>query len=71
MKNDLSPWLTVEQAAAYLSLSRKALYQAVRRGQLPVHRLGKRLRFRRDEIDRALSRTAPCAVDACSERMEP
>jgi excisionase family DNA binding protein len=49
------PWMTAEQAAAHLGLpSRKALYQAVRRGQVPVHRFGKRLRFNRAELDRAL-----------------
>jgi excisionase family DNA binding protein len=49
------PWLTAKQAAAHLGLpSRKALYQAVRRGQVPVHRFGKRLRFSRAELDRAL-----------------
>lgn len=49
------PWMTADQAAAHLGLpSRKALYQAVRRGQVPVHRFGKRLRFNRAELDRAL-----------------
>ena len=53
------PWLTAEQAAAHLGLpSRKALYQAVRRGQIPVHRFGKRLRFSRAELDRALLNAA-------------
>jgi excisionase family DNA binding protein len=49
-------WLTAEEAVAYLGLpSRKALYQAVRRGQLPVHRLGKRrMRFSRAELDLTL-----------------
>ena len=46
-------WLTANEAARYLGFpSRKALYQAVRRGQIPSHRLGRRLRFRTDEIDR-------------------
>lgn len=50
-------WLNTEQAVAYLSLpSRKALYQAVRRGQIPVHRLGpRRMRFRRVELDSIIS----------------
>jgi len=49
-------WLGAEQAVRYLGLpSRKALYQAVRRGQVPVHRLGaRRMRFRRSELDQAL-----------------
>ena len=51
-------WLGVDQAARYLGLpSRKALYQAVRRGQIPVHRLGtRRMRFRCAELDQVLER---------------
>ena len=46
------PWINATEAAAYLGLrSRKAVYQAVRRGQIPVHRLGKRMLFRKEEID--------------------
>jgi len=49
-------WLTVEDAMRYLGLrSRMALYQAVRRGQVPAHRFGRRLRFRRSELDEALT----------------
>jgi excisionase family DNA binding protein len=53
-----SEWLGADQATRYLGFpSRKALYQAVRRGQVPVHRLGKRrMRFRRSELDRVLER---------------
>ncbi|HTP24061.1 MAG TPA: helix-turn-helix domain-containing protein [Anaeromyxobacteraceae bacterium] len=50
-------WLNVEDAVSYLGLrSRMALYQAVRRGQVPAHRFGRRLRFRRSELDEALAR---------------
>jgi excisionase family DNA binding protein len=50
------PWLTSDQASAYLGLSRRALYQAIRRGQIPAHRIGnRRLRFNRIELDHALS----------------
>jgi len=49
-------WFTPAQAAAHLGLpSVRALYQVVRRGQVPAHRLGRRLRFRREELDRALA----------------
>jgi excisionase family DNA binding protein len=49
-------WMTADDAASYLRLSgRKAVYQAVRRGQLPSCRLGTRLlRFRRADLDRVL-----------------
>jgi excisionase family DNA binding protein len=50
-------WLTVEETVAYLGLkSRMALYQAVRRGTVTAHRLGRRLRFRRSELDEMLGR---------------
>jgi excisionase family DNA binding protein len=57
-------WLGADQAARYLGLpSRKALYQAVRRGQVPVHRLGlRRMRFRRAELDQVLERGRQGAV---------
>lgn len=52
-----SPWLTAAQAAAYLGLpSIRALYQAVRRGQVPARRLGRRLRFLRQELDGTFGR---------------
>jgi excisionase family DNA binding protein len=51
-------WLTADEATRYLGFpSRKALYQAVRRGQVPAHRLGRRLRFSAAEIDRLIYRT--------------
>jgi excisionase family DNA binding protein len=48
--------MTADEAAAHLRLpSRKALYQAVRRGQIPACRLGARLlRFSREQLDRVL-----------------
>jgi excisionase family DNA binding protein len=57
-------WMTAAQTAAYLSMpSRKALYQAVRRGQIPGHRIGRRsLRFSRAEIDQWLARTRTTAI---------
>jgi excisionase family DNA binding protein len=47
--------MDADAAAAYLGYpSRKALYQAVRRGLVPVHHLGRRLRFNRAELDQLL-----------------
>jgi excisionase family DNA binding protein len=51
-------WMTADEATAYLGYrTRAALYQAVRRGIVPAHRLGaRRLRFRRSELDDELGR---------------
>jgi excisionase family DNA binding protein len=50
----VSPWLTVEQAAAYLSMSRSSLYRAIQDGDLvPDGRVGRRRspRFRMETLD--------------------
>ncbi len=53
-------WLTAGEAATYLGLpSRRALYMAIRRGQVPVHRLGRRMRFDVGELDEALRGRRP------------
>ncbi len=53
-------WLTASQAARYLGFpSRRALYMAIRRGQVPVHRLGRRMRFDARELDEALRGRGP------------
>ena len=51
-------WLNADQAADYLVLSRRALYEAVRRGEIPAYRLGRRLRFRKKELERLLQGNA-------------
>ena len=53
-----APWMTADEATAYLGYrTRAALYQAVRRGIVPAHRLGaRRLRFHRAELDAELGR---------------
>ena len=60
-------WLDVGAAVRYLALpSHKALYQAVRRGQIPMHRLGKRrMRFRRSELDQVLERGRQASALDC------
>jgi excisionase family DNA binding protein len=50
-----SRWLTAHEATAYLGFpTRKALYAAVERGQVPARKLGRRLRFNQDELDALL-----------------
>ncbi len=43
-------WLTTESAAQYLGVSENALRIMIHRGQIRVHKLGRRLRFRADDL---------------------
>ena len=53
LADDLLPGATA--AAAYLGLSDRQIYHMVEAKNLPVTRIGKRLFFRRSELDRAFS----------------
>ena len=49
--NDLPPLLTVDETAALLRTSRKAVYAMAERAQLPgVTRIGRRLLIRSDDL---------------------
>ena len=49
---DRLKWLTAEEAAEYLRVSVKQLYNLVYRGQLKSHKLLNRRRFLRSDLDR-------------------
>ena len=66
----MGPWMNAEQAAEYLGFSStKAIYQSVRRGQIPAHRLGNRLRFSAKELDELLLKNRTMTVDECRSQM--
>lgn len=46
------PLWTIEQVAAYLSIARITVYRMIKRGELNVIRMGKRLRIPEGEIKR-------------------
>ena len=51
--------LTVEQAAKVLGIGRGTAYEAVRAGELPAIRIGKRLVVPRQALDRLLAGKGP------------
>lgn len=54
MKEDLKV-LTVHEVAEYLRMSEAKVYRLVKEGRLPVVRIGKTWRFRKDLLDNWLS----------------
>ena len=54
-ENDQKLVYTVEQAARLLGLGRSGAYEAVRRGDLPAIRVGKRLIIPKTALDRMLA----------------
>jgi len=54
---------TVEEAAEMLGISRTFAYEAVRRGELPAIRIGRRLLVPRAALARLLASDAPPQAD--------
>lgn len=47
-------WLTVREAAIYLSVTEQAIYSLLHKGVLTKHKIGTSVRIRREEIDAIL-----------------
>jgi len=45
------PWLSVEQIAAHLAISKETVYRWLEKGKIPAHRVGKQWRFKPSEVD--------------------
>jgi excisionase family DNA binding protein len=59
ISRDESPYLSVEETAALLRTSRKAIYAMADRGRLPgVRRIGKRLLINRAVLVRSIEATS-------------
>ena len=45
------PWLSVEEIAAHLGVSKESVYRWLERCRIPAHRVGKLWKFKTEEVD--------------------
>jgi excisionase family DNA binding protein len=50
--------LTIREVAEYLKVTERTLYRLVQEGQLPAFKVGNSWRFRRDDLERWISKQA-------------
>jgi len=50
----MKEWFTVEEAAEYLSVSKRTIYKLTQEGRLPAFRIGqeRHRRFRKEDLDK-------------------
>ena len=48
-------WLDLKELSSYLHVSRSTLYNMINAGKLPMVRIGRQLRIKRETIDELLS----------------
>lgn len=47
----MSQWLSVQELAKYVGISKETVYRYLEHGTIPAHRVGKLWKFKSDEID--------------------
>jgi excisionase family DNA binding protein len=66
IKDDLTI-LTVHEVAEYLRMSEAKVYRLVKEGHLPVIRIGKTWRFRKDLLDDWLTKCAESSMQSAAK----
>ncbi len=44
-------WMTIEETAEYLQVSRDSIYRLAQKGKIPASKIGNLWRFKKEEID--------------------
>ena len=52
-------WLTIDQIADYLQVSKEKIYKTCQKGKMPASKFGGQWRFNRQEIDAWLRKQRP------------
>lgn len=49
-------WLSVEEVAQHLKVSKESIYRWIERGKIPAHKVGRLWRFSQKEVDASVRR---------------
>ena len=64
-------WLSVEEIAKHLNISKETVYRWLERGKIPAHKVGKLWRFQASEIDEWVRRGHASENSEMREGPEP
>lgn len=51
VQNFTERWLSVQEVAAHLGVSRETIYAWIKGKRMPAHRVGRHWKFKRGEVD--------------------
>lgn len=49
---ELERWLSVDEIAFHLGVSKESIYRWAEKGKMPAHKLGRQWKFKASEVDR-------------------
>jgi len=55
-------WLTLDELASYLKISRSKIYQMSQDAEIPASKIGKQWRFNQEEIDTWMKNKKPSCI---------
>lgn len=50
-QHELERWLSVDEIAFHLGVSKESIYRWAERGKIPAHKLGRQWKFKASEVD--------------------
>lgn len=57
-------WLSVQEIAHYLGISKETIYRWLEKGKIPAHKIGKQWKFKVSEVDEWVLRGEAAARSA-------
>lgn len=54
----MDSWMTLEEVAQYLKVSKDSIYRLAQKGKMPAYKIGNLWRFKKEEIDEWMKNTA-------------
>jgi excisionase family DNA binding protein len=61
-------WLSVEEIAGHLGISKETIYRWLDRGKVPAHRVGRLWKFKASEVDEWVIRGGAAEQETATER---
>jgi len=53
----MDTWMTLEEVAQYLKVSKDSIYRLAQKGEMPASKIGNLWRFKKEEIDEWMKNT--------------
>ena len=66
--NETERWISVEEIAAHLGISKEAIYRWLEKEKIPAHRVGRLWKFKASEVDQWVFKGGAAAFESQQEQ---
>lgn len=65
---NIEPWLSVQEIAQHLTVSKETIYRWLDRKLIPAHRIGRLWRFKATEVDKWVMQGGAASLESSDEK---